>query len=97
LICFRLLFEKQFRTFQTIRTILIWNFVDVINIFKPSAFGVVRRKLLQIHIPLIDQFMEGNTNCRFTLFADLHQSGNGIIPAVRQTQYFWTSARLLSD
>ena len=88
LICFRLLFEKQFRTFQTIRNILIWNFIDVIDIFKPSAFGVVRRKLLQIHIPLVDQFMEGSTNCRFTLFTDFHQSGNGIVPVTGQTQYF---------
>ena len=68
---FRLYFEKQIRTFQTVRDILVRNLVDVIDVLKSSAFGVVRWKLLQIHIPFVDQFMQSSTDCRFALLADL--------------------------
>lgn len=44
--------------------------------------------ILNAHTSYSEQFMEGSTNCRFTLFADLHQSGNGIVPVTGQTQYF---------
>ena len=66
MIYFRLFFEKQFRAFQTIRHILIWNFIDVIDVFKSSTFGIVRRKFLDINVLFVNQFMQGSPLQIFT-------------------------------
>ena len=83
-----IIFAPTVYKFQTVRDILVRNLVDVIDVLKSSAFGVVRWKLLQIHIPFVDQFMQSSTDCRFALLADLHQSCDGIVPVIRQTEYF---------